>query len=80
MSMPPISLQQLRDEDTGRFFSPAVTELRRTELYAVWSVAHAEANLALDEWRERPGVEAYAAYRAAEDRADAALDALAGLR
>lgn len=48
------------------------------EAYAIWSVARAEANLAYDVWRSSPGsLEAYAIYRAAEDRADAAQDALA---
>jgi hypothetical protein len=75
-SVPP---NALRDTDTGRFFRPAVTALQHAELYAVWSAAHAEANVALDEWRESPGPETYAVYRAAEDRADAAQDALAGL-
>ena len=49
----------------------------RDECFAVWSVARAEANLAYDEWRERPGRMTYAVYRAAEDRADAAEEALA---
>jgi hypothetical protein len=49
----------------------------RDQLFAVWSVARAEANIAYDEWVARPGRETYAAYRAAEDRADAAQDALA---
>ena len=66
-----------RHENTGRFYTPAVTALRGDELYALWSCARAEANLALDEWRAFPGTESYAAYRAAEDRADAAQDALA---
>ena len=47
------------------------------ELFALWSVARAEANIAYDEWCERPGHEAYAVYRAAEDRADAAERQLA---
>jgi hypothetical protein len=50
------------------------------ELFAIWSAARADANLAYDEWRLRPGAEHYAAYRAAEDRADAAEDALAALK
>ena len=66
-----------REEDTGRFFAPAVTALHQDELYALWSCARAEANIALDDWRAAPGSEGYAAYRAAEDRADAAQDALA---
>jgi len=47
------------------------------ELYAVWSAARAEANLAYDAWRAAPGREGHAIYLAAEDRADAAEDALA---
>jgi len=62
---------------TGRFLAPADGERSRDELFALWSVAHAEANLALDAWRDHPGADAYATFRAAEDRADAAFDALA---
>jgi hypothetical protein len=51
----------------------------RDELYAVWTVARAEANLAYDAWQAAPDRDTYAIYRAAEDRADAAQDALAGL-
>jgi hypothetical protein len=72
-----LPLHEQRYGDSGRFYAPAVTELDRDELYVLWSCARAEANLALDAWRETPGVEAYVAYRAAEDRADAAQDALA---
>jgi hypothetical protein len=44
-----------------------------TEAFALWSAARAEANLAYDDWCACPGdTEAYAVYRAAEDRADAA--------
>ena len=50
--------------------------LDRDQIYAIWSVARAEANLAFDEWQTSPGPETYAIYRAAEDRADAAQDAL----
>jgi hypothetical protein len=42
-----------------------------------WYRAHAEAELAYDQWSDHPGREAYAVYRAAQDRADAAQDALA---
>jgi hypothetical protein len=49
----------------------------REERYALWSVARAEANLAYDVWASAPSAESYAIYRAAEDRADAAQDALA---
>jgi hypothetical protein len=46
--------------------------------FAIWSAARAEANLAYDAWCELKGRDAYAVYRAAEDRADAAEDALQG--
>jgi hypothetical protein len=49
---------------------------RSSEYYAIWSAARAEANLALDAWRASPGRDAYLVYRAAEDRADAAEQAL----
>jgi len=74
-----LPVQHQREPETGRFFAPAVTALHRDELYVLWSCARAEANIALDEWRSAPGREAYIAYRAAEDRADAAQDALAYL-
>jgi hypothetical protein len=44
----------------------------RDEAFAMWAAARAEANLAYDEWCEQRGHTAYAIYRAAEDRADAA--------
>jgi hypothetical protein len=50
----------------------------RDEVFALWSVARAEANLAYQAWCELPGSDAYAVYRAAEDRADAAEQALIG--
>lgn len=45
--------------------------------YAVWSDAHVEAEEALVRWAGAGGMDAYAAYRAAQDREDAAQDALA---
>jgi hypothetical protein len=56
------------------------------ELPAAWffrvlsygrELAQLEATLAYEEWRRQPGPAAYAAYRAAQDQADAAQDALA---
>jgi hypothetical protein len=46
------------------------------ERFAAWSAARAEANLAYEAWCRSPGRNSYAVYRAAEDRADAAEDAL----
>jgi hypothetical protein len=40
--------------------------------------AQAEADLAYEDWRRDPTTDAYVVYRAAQDRADAAQDALAG--
>jgi hypothetical protein len=46
-------------------------------LHAVWRSAQHEADEAYAHWRDHGGREAYLSYRAAADRADAALDALA---
>ena len=45
-------------------------------LQEVWRAAQAEADDLYGCWREHRGRDAYGAYRAAADRADAALDAL----
>ena len=47
------------------------------ELNFVRREAQAEANLAYEAWRRSPCLEAYTAYRAAQDQADAAQDDLA---
>ena len=52
---------------------------RLEEVFVVWSAARAEANDAYDAWCEAPGAGAYAVYRAAEDRSDAAETELANL-
>jgi hypothetical protein len=49
------------------------------ELGFVRREAQAEADIAYAEWRDRPSAEAYAVYRAAQDRADAAQDDLASM-
>jgi hypothetical protein len=56
----------------------AMTRRVRDELFVLWSAARAEANIAYDAWCSSPGLDAYAVYRAAEDRADAAEAALSG--
>ena len=48
----------------------------RDALFTEWCAARAEANIAYDAWCFRPGDEAYFVYRAAQDREDAAQDAL----
>jgi hypothetical protein len=47
------------------------------ELLLCWRDAEDEAACAYRLWRERPGADAFAVYRAAGDRADAALATLA---
>ena len=58
--------------------------LRRPERSSVehsaWSEAHEEAAGAYRTWRSQRSREAYAAYRAAQDREDAAQDLLAAQR
>ena len=46
-------------------------------LYDAWSDAHEEAEEAYWAWQSRGGAALYTAYRAAQDREDAAQDALA---
>ena len=50
------------------------------ELVLAWRGARDEANSALEGWRLQRTRGAFAAFRAAEDRADAAQDALAARR
>jgi hypothetical protein len=45
-------------------------------LREVWRAAQDEADEAYALWQELPGLDGYLLYRAAADRADAALDAL----
>jgi hypothetical protein len=46
------------------------------ELSDAWRAAQEEATSAYELWSELPGRDAYAVYRAAQDRADEAQDAL----
>ena len=55
------------------------TAQRHDELFTIWSAARAEANLAYQAWCEMGGGDAYTVYRAAEDRSDAAEQALAAV-
>jgi hypothetical protein len=50
----------------------------RDELTDAWRAARADARAAYLYWSELLTRESYAVYRAAQDRADAAHDALAG--
>ena len=46
-------------------------------LWLAWEEARSEGHCAYHEWQRAGGVDAYIVYRAAQDRADAAQDALA---
>lgn len=49
----------------------------RNAIYDAWNDAHDEAETLYRSWRSVGGRDAYCAYRAAQDREDAAQDALA---
>jgi len=49
----------------------------RSAIYDAWNDAHDEAETLYRSWRSVGGRDAYCAYRAAQDREDAAQDALA---
>jgi hypothetical protein len=49
----------------------------REELGDTWRAANGEARSAYEQWRRTRSREDFVAYRAAQDRADAAQDALA---
>ena len=80
--MPSRQLLNVLDEipDTGEIVILAPPRQETDELLLAWRAAHREADAALAEWRLRPTREAFASFRAAEDRADAAQDALAARR
>ena len=66
--------------DTGEIVIRPHSFLATDELVQAWHEARAEANGALAGWRTLRTREAFVAYRAAEDRADAAQDTLAARR
>jgi hypothetical protein len=80
--MPPRRLLDLLDEipDTGEIVILASPRHEGEELLLAWRGARTEANAALESWRLLRTREAFAAFRAAEDRADAAQDALTARR
>lgn len=77
-----MSGRELRDllegvDDTHELVLRGSGDWYADELHAAWDAARHEANCAYDEWRQARGPTAYAAYRAAADRSDAAQDAMA---
>lgn len=63
--------------DTRELVLEAPTAEEHHPLFAAWVGAERRAARALAAWRARGGLQAYTAYRAAADEADAAQDALA---
>jgi hypothetical protein len=66
----------LRDVPDTREIVVRLPDPALDALAAAWSAAEAEATGALERWRATPGRDAFAAFRAAQDRADAAQDVL----
>jgi hypothetical protein len=63
--------------DTGEIVIRVPVRQDADGMLEAWRSARAEANAALDLWRADGGRRAFSVFRAAEDRADAAQDALA---
>ena len=70
-------LDQIADTRELVLRHDAEPELVWSPVYLAWSDAHEEAERALHDWRDSGDSTDYAAYRAAQDREDAAQDALA---
>ena len=63
-------------EDTQEIVIRQVAREPESELMAAWREAHDDAREAFASWATTGGREAHAVYMAAEDRADAAFEAL----
>ena len=70
-------LKTLLDDVPDTFEIVLKREPEWSPVLEAWRDAADEAAEALGRWRSAPGEDAYAAYRAAQDREDAAQDALA---
>jgi hypothetical protein len=77
-------LARRRGDEPEPWLQRLVTRAWLGDLEFAWREASGEATAALAAWRQAPGAMAYAVYRAAADRADAAHDdfaaAVHGLR
>jgi hypothetical protein len=67
---------RLRNEAQSRDAEYGDSSWALAELEDAWRAAHRQALAAYDHWRDVPDAMAYATYRAAQDRADAAQEAL----
>ncbi len=75
------ALRKAEDQDTASPLTIASTRefALLDELGYVRREAQLEADMAYEDWRVLDTTEAYAVYRAAQDRADAAQDDLANM-
>jgi hypothetical protein len=74
----PTSVQSHEIDDIRRRLSGAGVSSTwiHDELRWAWRDAQSDATAAYEGWRNEPGADAYAVYRAAQDRADTAQDML----
>ena len=75
--MSPADLRSLLDDVPDTLEIVLRREPEWSPVLEAWRDAAEEAAVAMTEWRTAPGAASYAAYRAAQDREDAAQDALA---
>jgi hypothetical protein len=73
-------IEDTREIVLGPEFGETLFDDPRGDLHAVWTDARYVARQAYDHWRAQPGADAYAVYRAAADREEAAASALMHVR
>ena len=69
-------IEDTREIVLGPAAATGLREDRLGDVHAIWTDARYVARQAYDHWRANPGAEAYAVYRAAADREDAAAAGL----
>jgi hypothetical protein len=74
-----VSIHELRDllDQVADTREIVLRRPRTCAAYDAWSDARDETRIAYRRWTAAPAAESYAAYRAAQDREDAAQDSLA---
>lgn len=74
-----MSIHELRDllDQVADTREIVLRRPRRCAAYDAWSDARDETRIAYHRWAAEPASTTYAAYRAAQDREDAAQDSLA---
>jgi hypothetical protein len=74
-----VSIHELRDllDQVADTREMVLRRPRSCAAYDAWSDARDETQIAYHRWVAAPAAESYAAYRAAQDREDAAQDSLA---